>query len=206
MLILPSHFDGARDWLAKRLDTVKLAPTGDVAPSGEATTPAAVLVPIVLHDSGPTVLFTKRTDKLAKHAGQISFPGGRIELDETPEQAALRETEEEVGIAAQLVMPVGRLAQYVTISGYRVTPVVGLLQPGFEMVLQADEVAEAFEVPLAFLLDKQNFTDKIFNLPEQRTVTYALNWQGRIIWGATAGMLMTLYLTLCSETDIREVD
>ncbi|MGQ5523365.1 NUDIX hydrolase [Chitinimonas sp. PSY-7] len=205
MLPLPLDLNSAHSWLAQRLDAVKLAPTGDVVPSEEAT-PAAVLVPIVLHANGPTVLFTKRTEKLTKHAGQISFPGGRMELDETPEQAALRETEEEVGIAANLVTPVGRLAQYVTISRYRVTPVVGLLKPGFELVLQEDEVAEAFEVPLAFLLDRRNFTDKVFNLPERRAVTYALNWQGKIIWGATAGMLMTLYHTLLPESNLQKAD
>lgn len=195
MLILPTDFNASRDWLAHRLDTVKLAPGGDVAAGGEAT-PAAVLVPIVMHASGPTVLFTKRTEKLAKHAGQISFPGGRIEPDETPESAALRETDEEVGIRADFIVPVGRLAQYTTVSRYRVTPVVGLLKPGFDLVLQADEVAEVFEVPLAFLLERSNFVEKVLNFPERRAVTYAVNWQGKIIWGATAGMLMTLYRTL----------
>ena len=205
MLPLPSDLCSAHSWLAQRLDSVKLEPTGDAGPSEDAT-PAAVLVPIVLHANGPTVLFTKRTEKLKNHAGQISFPGGRMELDETPEQAALRETNEEVGIATNLVTPVGRLAQYVTISRYRVTPVVGLLNPGFELVLQEDEVAEAFEVPLTFLLDRRNFTDKVYNLPERRTVTYALNWQGKIIWGATAGMLMTLYRTLNPESRLQKAD
>ncbi|GAB3267904.1 NUDIX hydrolase [Chitinimonas naiadis] len=198
MLILPSDFEATRDWLARRLDTVKLPPCGDVHTEDE-TTPAAVLVPIILHADGPTVLFTKRTEKLAKHAGQISFPGGRMELGETPEVAALRETEEEVGIATHLVTSVGRLVHYTTITRYRVTPVVGLLQPGFSLHLQADEVAEAFEVPLAFLLDRANFIEKSVNLPERRAVTYALDWQGKIIWGATAGMLMTLYKTLIDE-------
>ncbi|GLR11455.1 hypothetical protein GCM10007907_02450 [Chitinimonas prasina] len=201
MLILPPDFDAARDWLAHRLDTVRLPAGGDVH-TDDDTTPAAVLVPIVMHAAGPTVLFTKRTEKLAKHAGQISFPGGRMELGETPEAAALRETEEEVGIAAGLMQPVGRLAQYTTITRYRVTPVVGLLAPGFEMRLQADEVDEAFEVPLAFLLDKGNYTERVLNFPERRAVTYALNWEGKIIWGATAGMLMTLYRTLLDEPPV----
>lgn len=211
MLIFPSDFDAARDWLAHRLDTAKQAPTGDVMTAGDHT-PAAVLVPIVMHDSEPTVLFTKRTDKLAKHAGQISFPGGRIEIDETIEAAALRETHEEVGLASRFITPVGRLANYLTITRYKVTPVVALVKPGFALTLQADEVAEAFEVPLSFLLDRANFTERILNFTPQnaddaddipvearRAVTYALNWQGKIIWGATAGMLMTLYRTLIEE-------
>lgn len=198
MLILPNDFEAARNWLAQRLDTVRLPPGGDVH-TEEDTTPAAVLVPIILHREGPTVLFTKRTEKLAKHAGQISFPGGRMEIGETAEIAALRETEEEVGIATRLVTPVGRLVQYTTITRYRVTPVVGLLQPGFALRLQEDEVAEAFEVPLSFLLQRGNFMEKTVNLPGRPAVTYALDWQGKIIWGATAGMLMTLYKTLIDE-------
>jgi 8-oxo-dGTP pyrophosphatase MutT (NUDIX family) len=198
MLILPSDFDAARDWLAHRLDTARQPATGDM-PTQDETTAAAVLVPIVMHADGPTVLFTKRTDRLAKHAGQISFPGGRMELDETPEGAALRETEEEVGLAPHFVSPVGRLAHYTTITRYKVTPVVGLVRPGFALALQADEVAEAFEVPLFWLMDRANFREKALNLPENRVVSYALDWQGKIIWGATAGMLMTLYKTLIDE-------
>jgi len=198
MSSLPSDFDSAYQWLAHRLDTMRQAPTGDVHEADD-TSPAAVLVPIVMHGNGPTVLFTKRTEHLAKHAGQISFPGGRTEIDETPEQAAVRETFEEVGLDPSFITPVGRLAQYLTITRYVVTPVVALVRPGFELTLQADEVAEAFEVPLAFLLDGANYREKAFNLPERRAVTYALDWQGKIIWGATAGMLMTLYRTLVDQ-------
>lgn len=198
MFALPSDLPTARDWLARRLDTVRLAPSGDVAIGGDSTA-AAVLVPIVMHADGPTVLFTRRTEKLAKHAGQISFPGGRAEPDESPEAAALRETAEEIGLPASHISVVGRLAQYYTVSRYRVTPVVALVSPGFALTLQADEVAEAFEVPLDFLLDRRNFTEKVINLPERRATTYALDWQGKIIWGATAGMLMTLYRTLCQD-------
>ncbi|WP_374348810.1 CoA pyrophosphatase [Chitinimonas sp.] len=198
MLTLPTDFDAACSWFAQRLDTARQPASSDIHIDGD-TTPAAVLVPIILHASGATVLFTKRTERLAKHAGQISFPGGRMELEETPEQAALRETAEEVGLAEHFICPVGRLAHYTTISRYRVTPVVAMVKPGFELTLQADEVAEAFEVPLAWLLDRSNFREKGLNLPENRLVSYALDWQGKIIWGATAGMLMMLYKTLIDE-------
>ncbi|QDQ26190.1 CoA pyrophosphatase [Chitinimonas arctica] len=198
MLILPTDFDAARNWLAHRLDTVRLAPGGDVQ-TADDTTPAAVLVPIVMHAGEPTVLFTKRHERLAKHPGQISFPGGRMEYEETAEQAALRETEEEVGIAPTFATTVGRLAQYTTITRYKVTPVVALLRPGFVLSRQVDEVDEVFEVPLGFVLDRTNFTERVLNFPEARRVTYSLNWEGKIIWGATAGMLMTLYQTLIEE-------
>jgi 8-oxo-dGTP pyrophosphatase MutT (NUDIX family) len=199
MLNLPTDFGAAQQWLAARLDTSRQARSGDIDVADD-TSPAAVLVPIIMHADGPTVLFTKRTDRLAKHAGQISFPGGRTEYEETPEQAALRETWEEVGLHASHITPVGRLAQYLTITRYLVTPVVALVQPGFALTLQKDEVAEVFEVPLAFLMNRDNFREKVLNLPDRRAVTYALDWQGKIIWGATAGMLMTMYRTLIDDT------
>jgi 8-oxo-dGTP pyrophosphatase MutT (NUDIX family) len=198
MSSLPTDFDAALQWLAHRLDTASSPPSGDVPIDGD-TTPAAVLVPIIMRPGEATVLFTRRTERLSKHAGQISFPGGRMEEDESAEVAALRETEEEVGLSADFIVPVGRLAHYTTITRYKVTPVVALVRPGFTLTLQADEVAEAFEVPLAWLLDRGNFREKGLNLPENRVVTYALDWQGKIIWGATAGMLMTLYKTLIDK-------
>ncbi|WP_269532929.1 CoA pyrophosphatase [Chitinimonas sp. BJYL2] len=195
MLTLPTDFDALRDWLAHRLDTARQPAGGDIHTEDD-TTPAAVLVPIVMRPDAPTILLTKRHAGLAKHAGQISFPGGRTEIDETPEQAALRETEEEVGIAPTLVRTVGRLSHYTTITRYKVTPVVALVQPDFVLALQADEVEEVFEVPLSFVLNPASYIEKSLNLPERRMVTYALDWQGKIIWGATAGMLMMLRRTL----------
>lgn len=195
MLGTPHTIETAKHWINQKLLAAQLPASADIAAHEDAT-PAAVLVPIVWRESAPTVLLTIRSARLSQHAGQISFPGGRIEFEETPEEAALRETYEEVGIRADFIVPVGRLAQYTTVSRYRVTPVVGLLKPGFDLVLQADEVAEVFEVPLAFLLERSNFVEKVLNFPERRAVTYAVNWQGKIIWGATAGMLMTLYRTL----------
>ena len=198
MMTLPADFDAARQWLGHRLDTKRVAVSGDLHTEGEAT-PAAVLVPIIMHTSGATVLFTKRTEHLAKHAGQISFPGGRMEHGETAEAAALRETEEEVGLLPGFVTTVGRLAQYVTVTHYRVTPVVALVQPGFTLALQRDEVAEAFEVPLPFLLDPQNIRERELVLPERRVITRVIEWDGRVIWGATAGMVHTLYRTLSDD-------
>ncbi len=164
---------------------------------GEALTPAAVLVPIVTRPQGLTTLFTQRTGHLAHHAGQISFPGGHVAPeDETPEATALRETEEEIGLARDRVEIVGRLSRYVTRTGFAVTPVVGFVAPPFALDPDPHEVAEVFEVPLDFLLDPANHQrhSRMF----QGTVRhfYAMPYQRHYIWGATAGMLMNLYQVL----------
>jgi 8-oxo-dGTP pyrophosphatase MutT (NUDIX family) len=155
---------------------------------------AAVLVPIVEHDGAPTVLLTKRTDHLADHAGQIAFPGGRIEPeDATPEDAALREAFEEVGLPAERVELIGRLDLYRTRTGFEVVPVVGLVRPPLDD-LKPDpyEVAEVFEVPLSFILDPINHELHTRELRGARRTFYVLPYQGRNIWGATAGMLVNL--------------
>ena len=122
-----------------------------------AVTPASVLVPIVTHAGGLTVLFTQRTTQLRAHSGQVSFPGGRAEPgDASPEFTALRETQEEIGLAPERVEVIARMPEYLTRTGYRVTPVVGLVAPPLELAPDSREVAEAFEVPLAFLLDPAN--------------------------------------------------
>lgn len=165
--------------------------------TGRALTPAAVLVPVI--DRGPamTVLFTRRTDHLPDHAGQISFPGGRIEADDaSPEAAALRETEEEVGLDRCHVDVLGRLDDYITGTGFAVTPVVGIVAPPFELEMQAEEVAETFEVPLDFLLDPVNHQrhERIINGRDRHF--YAMPYGDHFIWGATAGMLINLYRRL----------
>jgi len=198
MLILPPDFDAAHALLATRLDTHRAPPSGDMSITDE-TTLAAVLVPIIMHGDGATVLFTKRTEALSKHAGQVSFPGGRMEYEETPEEAAIRETLEEVGLLPEFVRTVGRLSHYTTITRYKVTPVVALIRPGFTLTLQPDEVAEAFEVPLSFLLERNNYRELAVNLPGRRAVTRAIDWQGKMIWGATAGMLTMLLDTLLHD-------
>ena len=155
--------------------------------------PAAVLVPIIRRPA-PTVLLTQRADHLNHHAGQVSFPGGRVEAADTgPVDTALRETEEEVGLHRSFVDVVGALDTYETGTGFSITPIVGFVRTGFDLILQEEEVAEAFEVPLDFILDQNNHQ---LNSGE---------WQGRVrhyhvipyrdyhIWGATAGMLVNLH-------------
>ncbi|MCW5298187.1 CoA pyrophosphatase [Herbaspirillum lusitanum] len=158
--------------------------------------PAAVLMPIVLRAEGPTLLFTQRTADLKDHAGQISFPGGRTELsDVSPVDTALRETEEEIGLARRHVEVIGSLPEYFTGTGYRVTPVAGLIRPPFNMVPDPREVAEIFEVPLAFLMDGMNHQRRTIELPNDlgRRTFYTMPYERFFIWGATAGMLRNLF-------------
>ena len=159
----------------------------------ERPIPAAVLVPVVDRAGGPTVLLTQRTRHLAMHAGQISFPGGRFEPgDVDAVAAALRETEEEIGLPRARIEIVGRLDTDLTRTGFDVTPVVGLVTPPFELRLDSFEVEEAFEVPLAFVLDpaKRERRARVFGGVERHF--WALTWGERFIWGATAGMLVNL--------------
>jgi len=159
--------------------------------------PAAVLVPVVDREDRMTVLFTRRTDGLPDHPGQISFPGGRIEpADASPEAAALRETEEEVGLDRRHVEVLGRLDDYVTGSGFSITPVVGIVEPPFTLTPHAGEVAETFEVPLAFLLDAGNHQRHERVVDGRDRHFYAMPYGGYFIWGATAGMLINLYQRL----------
>ena len=156
-------------------------------------TPAAVLVPLVLRPGGPTVLLTQRTDHLHDHAGQISFPGGRIEGgDATPEAAALRETEEEIGLAPSRVELIGRLDTYVVRTGFEVTPVVGFVNPPLHLNLDPFEVAEVFEVPLAFILDRGNYERQSREYKGAQRFFYVVQYEDRYIWGATAAMLVNL--------------
>ncbi|WP_341675659.1 CoA pyrophosphatase [Niveibacterium sp. SC-1] len=162
-------------------------------PPGTVLTRAAVLVPVVDRGEGLNVLLTRRAEHLHHHPGQISFPGGRHEEgDASPEATALRETEEEIGIAAALVEVLGRLPEYVTVTGFRITPVVGLLRPPLELRPDAFEVAEIFEVPLDFLADTANHSWHDVIYEGRKGGYWAMPWQGYNIWGATAGMLRML--------------
>lgn len=170
---------------------------GGLAPSSReprhGLTPAAVLVPIVVHPPGMTAVFTQRTEHLADHPGQISFPGGRVERDDADAVAtALREAEEEIGLAHRQVDIIGQLDAFDTSTGFSVTPVVGLVAPPLALTLDSFEVAEAFEVPLGFLLDAANHRRER-RMHEGRLREYvALDYDGRIIWGATARMIVSL--------------
>lgn len=190
------------DELRRRL-TERSAPAfsvyGDEGAGREdaAVTPAAVLVPIVAHPGGLTVLFTQRTSHLKSHSGQVSFPGGRAEPgDASAEFTALREAGEEIGLRAERVEILARLPDYHTRTGYRVTPVIGLLEPPLELAPDPREVDEVFEVPLAFLLDPRNQQRRSREFQGQTLGFYVFEYQNRTIWGATAGMLVNLYKML----------
>lgn len=155
--------------------------------------PAAVLIPLVERGEDLNVLLTYRSTDLEHHAGQISFPGGRLEPGDTdPESGALRETEEEIGLAREYVEILGRLPDHVIISGYRVTPVVGLVRPGFTLTLDPTEVAGTFEAPLRHLFDPRTHAPRHLRIGGEELTAWDLPWQEHQIWGATAGMLLTL--------------
>lgn len=154
--------------------------------------PAAVLVPLIVRPEGLQVLLTRRTDHLAHHAGQVSFPGGRMEEDDDgPVACALREAEEETGLPSSCVDVLGFLDDYVTVTSFRVVPVVGLVAPPFTLRPDPFEVAEVFEVPLAFLLDPANH-QRVDRTGEGKRPYYAMPYGRHYIWGATAGMLINL--------------
>jgi 8-oxo-dGTP pyrophosphatase MutT (NUDIX family) len=190
-------FGGAAD--AAEAAALRQATRGDhdlnpgMTPPSTALRQAAVLVPLVDRTEGMSVLLTQRTEHLSAHAGQIAFPGGRLEPeDRDAVAAALRETEEEVGLPREHVTLIGRLDTYVTGTGFEITPVVGIVSTPFSLTIDPFEVADVFEVPLAFVLDPVNHrrTERMFD--ERRRVFFVLPYQGRNIWGATAGMLVNL--------------
>jgi 8-oxo-dGTP pyrophosphatase MutT (NUDIX family) len=159
----------------------------------KATRPAAVLVPVIDRPE-PTVLLTLRTADLASHAGQIAFPGGKIEPgDASPAAAALREAEEEIGLDPGLVDPIGHLDLFLTFSGFRILPMVGRVDPSLRLTLNRSEVDEAFEVPLAFLMDAQNHALHSRDWKGVIRRYYAMPFGERYIWGVTAGILRNLY-------------
>lgn len=155
---------------------------------------AAVLVPVVDHGEEASVILTKRTEKLRSHSGQIAFPGGRIDpTDPTPEFAALRETEEEIGLPSDFIEVVGRMPDYVSGSGFRIAPVLAVVKPGFLLTINEDEVDDAFEVPLSFLMNPQNHNRESRVWNDRERFFYTMPFGDRYIWGVTAGIIRTLY-------------
>jgi 8-oxo-dGTP pyrophosphatase MutT (NUDIX family) len=158
----------------------------------QATRPAAVLIPVV-DRAEPQVLLTQRTE-LPSHPGQIAFPGGKIEADDaTPAAAALREADEEIGLKGALIEPIGYLDLYLTFSGYRILPTVARVSPDYTLAINAGEVADAFEVPLAFLMEPANHQRKTRDWKGIERGYYAMPFGERYIWGVTAGILRNLY-------------
>jgi 8-oxo-dGTP pyrophosphatase MutT (NUDIX family) len=156
--------------------------------------PAAVLVPVVDHAAEPTVLLTQRAQHLPDHAGQVSFPGGKIDKnDKSPLDSALREAEEEIGLERSFVTPLGYLDLYLTTLGYRIVPVIARVQPGFALTLNDGEVDASFEVPLAYLMDQNNVQRHAREWQGMKRHFYAINFGERYIWGATAGILRNLH-------------
>lgn len=202
-----------RDWITQRLSNLSTPlerGDHDLNPGfrpDPPLRPAAVLVGLVERDDGLTVLLTRRTDHLQHHPGQVSFPGGHIERhDPNAVAAALRETEEEIGLPATHIKVIGRLDTYVTRTGFEVTPVVAMIAPPFDLSPDPYEVAEVFEVPLAFLMDPNNHQRHERELQGIKRFFYAMPYGDHFIWGATAGMIVDLYQVLTSPTQTPPID
>ncbi|MEO1040113.1 MAG: CoA pyrophosphatase [Pseudomonadota bacterium] len=189
--------------ISDRLDPVEgpgVAPVlgdGDLngasAPTGRALKPAAVLALLVRREGGLSILLTRRADHLQAHAGQVSFPGGRqLQGRESLAECALRETEEEIGLSPDQITLLGRFEAYETVTGYMVTPFVGVVEAGFELRIDPGEVADVFEAPFDFLMNPRNHRLEEREFRGRLRRYYAMPYRGRYIWGATAGMLRAL--------------
>jgi 8-oxo-dGTP pyrophosphatase MutT (NUDIX family) len=183
--VLPNSGDQGRDRMLQ------------IIASERPIRPAAVLIPVVDHPQ-PSVLLTQRAAHLNDHAGQISFPGGKIDpTDASPLDAALREAEEEIGLDREFIDPVGYLDLYATSFGFRILPTVARIKPGFKLRINDAEVDDAFEVPLAFLMDPRNHQLHSRDFRGIERSYYAMPFEERYIWGATAGILRVLYERIC---------
>lgn len=165
-----------------------------LATARKALRDAAVLIPVVDHGREASLLLTKRSERLRNHSGQVAFPGGSIDAsDPSPEFTALRETWEEVGLGKDFVEVVGRMPDYVSGSGYRIVPVLGVVRPGFSLHLNPEEVDAAFEVPLSFLMDPANHRRDSRMWNDLEWFFYEMPYDGQRVWGVTAGIIRTLY-------------
>lgn len=174
-------------------------------PEGVKLTAAAVLVPLVEHAAGLTVLLTRRADTLRAHTGQVAFPGGRCDPGETPWETALREAQEEVGLDPGQVTLAGLSTRYQTLSGFDIVPVVGFVRPPLRLKPNPAEVADVFETPFAFLMDPTNHERRSRETPDgMRRHFYAMPHDGHLIWGVTAGMLRILYERLYGPDGSKE--
>ncbi len=196
-----------RGWIGRRLDPLEASETADglyrsdfdldpahLPEQAASLIPAAVLVGLVEREGGLSVILTRRADTLLRHTGQIAFPGGRCDDGETPWAAALREAREEIGLDPDLVTLAGLSTAYRTGTGFHVTPVVGFVAAGFKPAPNPEEVADVFETPFGFLMDPANHEEREHETPAGvRRRFYAMTWEDRLIWGATAGMLRALY-------------
>jgi 8-oxo-dGTP pyrophosphatase MutT (NUDIX family) len=196
-----------REWMAGHLDPLEngagecakpcsdfdLDP-GRMPGTAAILAPAAVLVGLVERKEGLSVILTRRSDTLRRHTGQVALPGGRCDEGETPWEAALREAHEEIGLEPAKVWLAGLSTPYRTGTDYLITPVVGFITPPIELTANADEVADIFETPFGFLMDPANYEQRSREMPtgEMRRF-YAMTWEDRLIWGATAGILRALY-------------
>jgi 8-oxo-dGTP pyrophosphatase MutT (NUDIX family) len=194
----PHHLEA--DWLLPGLSAEQSRAYRQYFP--EAPAPAAVLIPLVEREQELTVLLTQRATQLKNHAGQISFPGGRVEPGDADLRAtALREAHEEIGLQEDYVSVVGYLPDHLVISGFRVTPVVAFIRPGFELLLDSQEVQDTFEVPLSYVFEPSNHRTRKrrFGAGEMEIELADIPYGAHNIWGATAGMLLTLYRLCLAE-------
>jgi 8-oxo-dGTP pyrophosphatase MutT (NUDIX family) len=187
----------SRAFITSRLEPLE---TWRETPPGPGNEPAAVLVPLVERPEGLGVILTLRPERMRRHAGQIAFPGGRADPGERPWETALREAHEEIGLEPSLVSVAGVMEPFRVGGWFCATPVVGFVPADFVPVPSPDEVAEVFETPFAFLMDAANHREHLVEAPDGKTYrTLAMPWGDRFIWGATAGMLHSLYRRLYAE-------
>jgi 8-oxo-dGTP pyrophosphatase MutT (NUDIX family) len=190
---LESRVSGGGDVPAGRSD-FELNPEMAVLTKDEHKQPAAVLIPVIEEGFQASILFTQRTDEMPTHPGQISFPGGKMDaVDSNLVDTALREAHEEIGLEGRFIDTIGFLDDYVTSTGYRISPLVAVIRPGYTITPDNSEVADVFDVPLSFLMEPQNHEMHSREWRGTQRKYYAMPYENRFIWGATAGMLRNLY-------------